>query len=142
MQTKSIIRKTISPIIYTSLSLPITPLFILIISITEQRYGFLFNQGGMIETLLFVLFIGSPILWYGSKLINMIEKQHTPSKADHFRQTCLHYLAIIYVGILLLTRGYQGGLAEALMFVLGLIALWGIIMNALYLLRMHRTQTE
>ncbi len=127
--------KFFSPIIYSAFVLPTLLLSIWAISLIENTIGLSrFWRVGFLEAAFVVVVLGGGIFWLANVLIEKIEGSKTRTIVDHLRQSVLCYLAAGWIFLsFLLKGGFQGGLGEAIAFIIGIICLWAAVVNFVYI---------
>lgn len=133
------ITKLFSPAVYAGFLIP-TELAI-IISVFASRVSYLFGLHGWVEVLLGIVTVGSLIFWFANKVLTKLEISSRPAISDHYRQSAACYVVALWTFIILYANGgYHGGLGEAIFILVPLlIAVWAIIINAIYIFWHCRT---
>ncbi|MBP9836207.1 MAG: hypothetical protein KBC78_00010 [Candidatus Pacebacteria bacterium] len=135
-------KKIISPIIY-AFSIPVVFLaYVSTIHLIDINFGLhtIFWTGD-IDMIMAVLFFGSLVFLYFTKFIIRFENIEKPIFYDHFRQSFLLYIFMIFLileNIINLGGVASGGMQDALSALLSIVALFGIIVNFIVLRRLER----
>ncbi len=127
-------KKIISPIIYFTFIVPTFLGFIVVITFLENTVGFLFDLMGLIEIPLYVITLGSLFFCTACVVLTRFEKLLKPTVWDHLRQSVGFYVLTFAIGLKLVPLGYTSSLKDALLIVTFVIAVWAIIINAVYTL--------
>lgn len=126
-------KKSISPIIY-ALSIPVVFLVsVFTIRIIDINFGLhtIFWTGD-IDMIVSMLFFGLLVFPYVTKFIVKFEGTVSPIFSDHFRQSFLLYIFLIFVTIQNIINSDNigvGGIQDALGVLVSIILLFGIIVN-------------
>lgn len=130
----NIIKKIISPILYVAFLVPVFVSTIFIVASLDSTIGLSrIILVGALEACLSIVVIGSLLFWLANGLMTRLEKLLKPNSLDHFRQSSLFYLVLLYVFISLIRYGFYGGLGEAYMLLELAISIWAIFVNAVFL---------
>lgn len=137
---KEFVLKFLSSIFYSLFLIPTLAAMLVTVMISERVFGFYFPGTGEIEVLLSVLCVGGIFFWTANIMIQKHEKLKSPNIIDHLRQSLLFYLLLASdVGkIISLTPGNRAGLRYGYMLVFIFISTWAILVNAVYLFKLHR----
>lgn len=132
----SVFKKIMSPLIYATFLALTFFLNTAVLAIIQMEL-----EVELIGTIiLLTLFTGitTLIFWSSNKLLIKLEKLKIPKPTDHFRQSIIHYLITILIFSLLLKYGSN----SSAQFIKGLIiflsiSLWGVLVNGIFLYRVH-----
>ena len=90
----SMLKKILSPIVYAAfLSLALLIIYGGTYFVTE----FIVRSSRFVELTMvsLILIIGTFLFWSANHVMQALEKLHKPKIADHLRQSCVYYLALI-----------------------------------------------
>ena len=136
-------RKLITPIIYTVFLLPVTGIAVGMEALM-RALGIIGEYQGVIDLPLFLLFLNSiiifgfPLFWLANLLIQKLEKLHSPIVVDHFRQSLLYYLMVIYSLATWMARGFNNREEDGYLLLWIGISLIGIVVNYLFLFKRRK----
>lgn len=132
-------KKTLSPLVYTAFLTPTLIGTIICLNLIEKYFGLSrFTMVGLPEAIFSLTILSLFIFWLANKTINGLEKLHIPTIKDHLRQTLLCYLIGANGFIRLFSKGYHGGLGEAVFYMTSYASILAIIINAFFLLQRRK----
>lgn len=127
--------KNVAPLVQL-LALVITcGLTVVIIAVAERTTGFLFNLSGVIEALFSLGIIGTALFSLVTVWLIHVDQLSAPHWFDHLRQsfwlyllfpTCCYFLVRYFIADL-------GTIQYALLILVAASAVWGIVVNLIYL---------
>lgn len=131
-------KKLLTPFLYFT---TVIPVFIGILLPTIVVYGFFeqfYDVRGTELILVPILFFtwGTICFWGMNRALADIESLQKPSILVHFRQSALYYLflPLAYCAV----TPFYGGLAQGYTLVMLAVAGWAILLNVIFLVRLHR----
>lgn len=138
-------RQVISPILYAMLIIPVTIGTVVIVDLYEQMS----MTGSEFVGLVGLLVVGGIFFGLVTKLLLKFEGTTQPKMLNHFRQSSLLYVAFLILSVIvgnmilyIVRKRVNPDIGMAWFFILWMVCLYGIVVNAVILYRIHRRNNQ
>ena len=137
-------KKIIIPIIHLVFLIPLLTIAMGFVELIARTFGLLPDYIRVFEVPFVFLMIGIivisgiPLFWLANRLMQGLEKLHSPTIYDHFRQSIFFYFIIVYSLSAWIFSGFSGNVDDLYFLTLSGFSLISIMINYIFLFRRRK----
>jgi len=128
-------KKIITPIIHAAFLIPLLIIAMGSIELMARSFGLLpdyihvFEVPYVFLTIGIIVISGIPLFWLANRIMQGLEKLHSPTTYDHFRQSFFFYFIIVFSLSHWIFSGFNGSVDDLYFLTLSTFSLVSIMIN-------------